>query len=350
MTGAVFTTSGSTGTPASWVRSSDQLRAEATLVRDTVIGPVGHVVSYAPTEHLYGRLYADILPALTNSTVTHADHDPSVPPELPRGTRTLLVCLPSTWVLLEHWVEHIARHGDTVALHSTGPTTPAAHRLVARLRGRGFQAHELFGSTETGAIAHRRIAAEATPAEPWRLLPDVHWLDAAQEGEHQLRVTSPRLARREDGDQTPDSLLLPDLVRRVDHHSFHHLGRATRLVKVNGLRCDLGRVENLAADCGEGLDVACAAVSDPIRGEHYELYYASDDPALDPTELRARLARLRADLPAPRGVHRVPQIPRSSTGKVLAPQLAALTRPPADGPRRQHPAGSTTPAEEGAHA
>ncbi len=292
-------------------------------MRDIVIGPVDHVVSYAPTEHLYGRLYAQVLPELAGIPVTRAEHDPAAAPELPPGARSLLVCLPATWAFLERHAGQLAQHGNVVALHSTGPTTAAAHRLVARLSG-SLDAHELLGSTETGAVAHRRIAAAGEHDEPWHLLPDVRLLDAGHDGERQLHVAGPRLARREGSAAPPDSVRTADLVVRAGDRSFHHVGRATRLIKVNGMRCDLGRIEFLAARCGDGLDAACAAVPDALRGEHYELYYASPDPGLDPATLRTRLAGLRGPLPAPRDVHRVPHIPRSSTGKVLTPRLATL--------------------------
>lgn len=44
----VFTTSGTTGEPVVWLRTVDQLRTEARLVADTVLGPVDAVVTFAP--------------------------------------------------------------------------------------------------------------------------------------------------------------------------------------------------------------------------------------------------------------------------------------------------------------
>ncbi|MFC9222458.1 AMP-binding protein [Streptomyces hygroscopicus] len=323
MSEVAFATSGSTGEPVEWLRTTDQLRDEAELVRATLLGRVDHVVSYAPTAHLYGWLYAEVLPELEGIPVTHAHTDPLAPLHLPDGARTLLVCLPSTWQLLARRTEELARHDDVIALHSTAPATPATHRVVQQLCGTGFEAHELLGSTETGAVAHRRISPEAESVVPWRLLPDVRRRGADGPGEQQLSVASPRLARRRGATSPPGAWQLPDLVTWSDARTFRHLGRASHLVKVNGRRCDLRRVEELARSCGQVLDAACVAVTDALRGEHYELYYATSDPQLDPATLRARLARLRAQLPAPRAVHKVPRIPRSSTGKVLTPRLTA---------------------------
>ncbi|MFI6376784.1 acyl-CoA synthetase [Streptomyces sp. NPDC050546] len=327
-----FATSGSTGPPVTWLRTEAQLQAEAALVHDVVLGSArfGRIVSYAPPGHLYGRLYGHELPRLEDVPVSGLWDEPLTVPPLDDGVPTLLVCLPSTWQLLSRHTAALARHGRVTALHSTGPATPAAHQVAERLSDTGFRAHELLGSTETGAVAHRPVAGEHTGGLPWRLLPDVEVLPggiADGDGRVQrLRVAGPRMARRTGAETPPDDWELPDLVAPVTPRTFHHVGRASRLVKVNGVRCDLTRVEELARDRCPGLDLVCAPVSDPVRGEHYEVFYAGPGP-VDPAALRRRLGRLPSGLPAPRAVHRVPRIPRSATGKVLTAELTATARP-----------------------
>ncbi|MFH9067290.1 acyl-CoA synthetase [Streptomyces coeruleorubidus] len=323
-----FATSGSTGPPVTWLRTEERLHAEVTLVHEAVLGAArfGRIVSYAPPGHLYGRLYGRELPRLAGIPVTGLWDEPLTLPPLDDGVPTLLVCLPSTWQLLARHVPALARHGRVTALHSTAPATPAAHHVAGRLADTGFRAHELLGSTETGAVAHRPVTGDHTAGLPWRLLPDVEMLPGCvTDGDataRRLRVGSPRLARRAETEAPPDAWELPDLVTPVGPRAFHHLGRASRLVKVNGVRCDLDRVEDLARARLPGLDLVCAPVSDPVRGEHYEVFYAGPE-RLDPAALRHSLGRLPSGLPAPRAVHRVPRIPRSSTGKVRTAELTA---------------------------
>ncbi|MYS95152.1 MULTISPECIES: acyl-CoA synthetase [Streptomyces] len=323
-----FATSGSTGPPVTWLRTEEQLHAEVTLVHEAVLDSArfGRVVSYAPPGHLYGRLYGRELPRLADVPVTGLWDEPLTVPPLDDGVPTLLVCLPSTWQLLARHVPALARHGRVTALHSTGPATPAAHHVAGRLADTGFRAHELLGSTETGAVAHRPVAGERTTGLPWRLLPDVEMLPGSvADGDgaaRRLRVASPRLARRAGAEAPTADWELPDLVAPAGPRAFQHLGRASRLVKVNGVRCDLAHVEDLARARCPGLDLVCAPVSDPVRGEHYEVFYASAEP-VDPAALRRSLGRLPSGLPAPRAVHRVPRIPRSSTGKVRTAELTA---------------------------
>ncbi|MFF7489672.1 acyl-CoA synthetase [Streptomyces luteogriseus] len=347
MPDVAFATSGSTGPPVTWLRTEAQLHTEAALVREAVLGSArfGRIVSYAPPEHLYGRLYSRELPRIEGVPVTGLWDQPLALPPLDDGVPTLLVCLPATWQLLARQLPALARHGRVTALHSTGPTTPAAHRVTSHLAGTGFRAFELLGSTETGAVAHRPVTAGQYDAPPWTLLPDVDVVrdadpppGAATDGDpadgdgaaRRLRITSPRLARRDGTEAPPDDWELPDLVAPVGPRTFHHLGRASRLIKVNGLRCDLARVEELARARCPGVDLVCAPVGDPVRGEHYEMFYAGPRPA-DPADLRRMLGRLPSGLPAPRAVHRVARIPRSATGKVLTAELTAA-RPPAEEP------------------
>lgn len=327
-----FATSGSTGPPVTWLRTEAQLRAEVELVHEAVLGSArfGRIVSYAPPGHLYGRLYGRELPRLQDVPVTGLWDEPLTVPPLEDGVPTLLVCLPSTWQLLARHLAALARHGRVTALHSTGPATPAAHQVAGRLAETGFRAHELLGSTETGAVAHRPVAGDHTDGLPWRLLPDVEVLpgtlaDGCKTAQR-LRVASPRLARLSGAEAPPEDWESPDLVAPVGPRTFHHLGRASRLVKVNGVRCDLARVEDMVRARCPGLDLVCAPVSDPVRGEHYEVFYSSPEP-VDPSALRRRLGRLPSGLPAPRAVHRVPSIPRSATGKVLTTELTAVARP-----------------------
>ncbi|MFC4495753.1 acyl-CoA synthetase [Streptomyces ovatisporus] len=331
-----FATSGHTGEPVRWWRTREQLRAEVELLVDTVIGDVGQVVALAPPEHLFGRLFGVELPRMYGIEVHSAWQDPVVPPAWRPGVPTLFVCLPASWLPLRSLAPRIAELPRAVALHSAGPTTPHTRRLVKALRDSPFEAVELFGSTETGAVAAREITPGDAEQGPWSLLPDVVAEVPGQPGgscrpdepwgpggggEHRLTVRSGRIARRDGEDAPPAVWQTGDLVRPAGERRFTFVGRATRLVKVNGLRCDLGLVEQAVRAALPGLDVVCLPTRDAVRGEHYELVYAASG-SLDPSSLWPRLRRALGDAPLPRSLRRVPHIPRSSTGK---PQLHLLT-------------------------
>lgn len=314
----VLRTSGHSGEPVDWERSGTQLVAEAELIGTAVLGPVDQVVTFAPTTHLYGMLFGDLLPRILGVPVQDLSHDVLALPDVPPGRRTLFVCLPASWHVMRAVAAGDGDLTGSIALHGTGPTTAVTAQVLPALTSRGLRAVELFGSTETGGVAHRDISAHP---EPWRLLPDVTFVDRPEPvGETcLLHVRSPRIARRADAAAAADTHCLSDVVRIVGDREFHFVGRRSRLVKINGRRCDLGAVEELLAAALPGADVVCLAVRDGIRGEHYELFHTG--PAED---VRPRLRVLLGDLPMPRGVHRVPSIPRTATGKVKTDRLYSL--------------------------
>jgi acyl-coenzyme A synthetase/AMP-(fatty) acid ligase len=218
--------------------------------------------------------------------------------------------------VLHRSARRVADLTGSIALHGTGPVTAAVTEAVAGLTGRGMRAVELFGSTETGGIAHRSMLAGA--AEPWRLLPDVSLVgDAGADGTCLLHVRSPRIARRR-GEPATGTHRLADIVRPVGSDRFVFLGRSGRLVKINGRRCDLGLIEEVIAATVPDIDVVCVGVPDWVRGEHYELFHTGG-PAVDTRLLCAALG----DLPRPRAVHRVDRVPRTITGKVKVDRLFA---------------------------
>ena len=92
----------------------------------------------------------------------------------------------------------------------------------------GSLPYEIFGSTETGAIAIRRQHA---PGEPWRLLPGI---EARTGDDGCLLLRSPFVG--------PDWFATADLVE-LTTDGFHFLGRADRVVKVEGRRVSLPEVE-----------------------------------------------------------------------------------------------------------
>lgn len=83
---------------------------------------------------------------------------------------------------------------------------------------------EIYGSTETGAMAYRR------PAQLWRPLPDIR---CGQDENGALWVESPRIKARE---QTADIVVLREA-------GFELLGRADRIVKLGDKRVSLAKIE-----------------------------------------------------------------------------------------------------------
>lgn len=332
-----FATSGHTGERKIWFRSDMQLRAEARLVGDLIVGSVDEVVSFAPPQHIFGRLFGQVLPRLREVPVQFMHRDPCAVPDLRPGSRVLFVCLPSTWLVLRRLTSAIKGLTTAVMLHGTGPTTPATGQTLAQLCGSQVRAVELFGSTETGGVGYRNLRSGKKADTPWTLLPDVDLLEdptaeAFGPGTRRLHVRSARLARPGGTAEPPSAVLLDDVIRLLDERRFVFLGRASRLIKINGKRCDLDQIEKWIYR-NIGIPVACLPVDDPVRGEHYELFYAAEGAGGD-AEIWRRLSHMTGAVPPPRKVHAMSIIPMTSTGKIKVSQLRAFAEARIEGENR----------------
>jgi acyl-coenzyme A synthetase/AMP-(fatty) acid ligase len=306
-----FATSGHTRKPVVWLRTEEQVRQEVQLLAGILPGAVDRVVNFAPPRHLYGFLFGHRLPQHLGVPVQQAWESPLAPPDLPSRDRTLLVCIPSAWILLRGLHMQLRALPGVVAVHSTGPTTSATAYVADALRGSDFRVHEILGSTETGGLAHRTLGSPQ-----WTLLDDVSLEAEPGPARNQpLRVASGRIARRPDMPRSPAALTLDDVVRPVDERHFELVGRASRLVKVNGRRFQLELVESVLREAFPGQDLVCVPRRDDVRAEHYEVFCTGTAPVY------AYLAEALPEVPAPRAVHRVAAIPRSATGKVQLPRL-----------------------------
>ncbi|WP_328315556.1 class I adenylate-forming enzyme family protein [Streptomyces sp. NBC_00388] len=315
-----FETSGSTGRPQRWFRSTEQMRREVDLIASDLVGQVDEVVSYAPPHHLFGALFGDWLPRLRGIDVHHAWADPLTPLHLRSGSRALIVCVPMTWSILHRSRSALATARSVVALHSSATAPPQARDVVAAT-GPHLRAHEILGSTETGGIAHRPLAATGTDTGPWHAFADVDLPRARGPvpGVQDLVVSGPRLARPQTAARPPEHWATGDLVNHLGPRTFRLAGRRGDLIKVNGRRVHLDQVAALLATRLPGAD--CAAIPlarGTVAGEGYAVFWTTGSTA--PARIRAALS----DLPGPSRLMEVPTIPRLPTGKPDRRRLLAL--------------------------
>ncbi|GLU50036.1 AMP-binding protein [Nocardiopsis ansamitocini] len=316
-----FFTSGTTGERRRWRRSREQLWAEASLLA-AMIGPdrPEAVLSFAPPRHLYGALVSLLVPAKLGLPVWYRPQFAAMPPQPHR--RWAVMAIPWTFrILLQRasWVRSLER---VSVVHSTSVLPATAADLLAKFPETASLL-ELFGSTETGAIATRRWSG-GNP--PWELCPDVEFAlprpESTTEGEVPLTVRSPRLARFPDG-RAPDSWEMDDRVRIIDARRFGFAGRRGRLVNVNGRRIDLELIEERLRSSVSCADLACTPVTDPLIGEHFDLLIV---PGGGRTGADLDLAAALAELECrPRKVVPVDRIDRSETGKLRRVQMQPIS-------------------------
>lgn len=316
-----FATSGHTGASHTWTRDRAQVRAEVDLLR-TILDTesVDAVIAFAPAHHLYGFLLSFVLPMLEGIDVRFWPMALQHPVRFEGVSRPLFVTVPSAVVRLNRQTRGLASYESVTVVHSTA-VLPAAGRSLMAKRVTDLRLVELFGSTETGLVATR--ANSADDAEPWDLAPDLDVVRPAIGEEAGLRVRSPRLAFDEGGVRL-DEWEMDDSVRLLDERRFVFEGRGSLLVKVNGRRVYLDRVEELVRDVVPCRDLACVPARDRLRGEGFDiLIVPSPDRPLSVADAR-RLCRARLrDIGQPRMVSLVRHIPRTATGKLRLDALSA---------------------------
>ncbi|KUL55234.1 acetyl-CoA synthetase [Streptomyces sp. NRRL F-4489] len=325
-----FHTSGSTGPSRRWQRGRAAAWQEAGMLAGFLRPDApGAVVSFAPPVHVYGALATLLVPARLGVPVWYR---PGYIGALPDTGQRRIAVVATPWIfslLLRHldWVRSFER---VTVLYSSAMLPAEAGAFLKEAGPERAAIVELLGSTETGGIAMRRWSEGEPPA--WTLFPDVAFApgeDGTDPGTGPgtavpLVIRSPRLATRP-GHPAPAAWPTGDLVEPLDDRSFRLLGRVGRLVKVNGQRINLDEAEHALRARLDCADLALVPVSDPMIGEHVDLYVVPR-PGGGPDALD--LSAVRAVLGArPRAVHTVPDLKRSALGKLQHPATATPTEP-----------------------
>lgn len=316
-----FFTSGSTGAPKPIVRTLGELVREITMLEarwGEALGsaPIFGTVSH---QHIFGLTFRLLWPLLAGRPFARFAHDLWEPLLAELADGAALVASPA----------HLARLGGLAGerhlagLFTAGAPLPfAAAEQAETLFGR--RPDEIYGSTETGAIATRRQEA---PDTPWTPLPGADTL-IAEDG--RLRLRAPWAG---DGGWR-------DLQDRVEMAGagFRLLGRLDRIAKIAGKRIDLDATERAVRSLEHVADVALLVLDgrEPVLAAVAVLTEAGRRELAEHGAFRLS-RRLRADLadgqePAarPRRWRFVDALPRNGLGKVSQAGLAALFEAPAE--------------------
>ena len=302
---AIGFTSGSTGQPKANPKAWSSVQASSAHNTRTLgaalglaPGDLAHVVATVPPQHMYGLELSILLP-LFGPFAVHGGK-----PFFPADVAAALAEVPAPRMLVTTPIHLQALLRDPVALPPlaaiASATAPLSRELAAEAEARyGAPVIELFGSTETCVIAHRRTVGETA----WHLYPDIV-LKPQPDG---TLVDAPYFSQ---------PVVLQDIVELLPDHAFHLCGRNADLVEIAGKRAslaDLTRrllalpgvtdaiVLQLDGEDGAGVRRIAALVVAPERSESALL----DDLrlAVDPVFL-------------PRPFRRVAALPRNETGKL----------------------------------
>ncbi|MCX7169885.1 MAG: AMP-binding protein [Proteobacteria bacterium] len=311
---AILFTSGSTGQPAAHPKTWRQLCHGATSLATALNwreSPSCAVVGSVPSQHMFGLESTVMLP-WTMGVPVHAQQ-PLLPADL---ENVLCQCdLPHWWMTTPMHLR--APQHALCGLEGVVSSTMSLPANVAHVAETAWQVPvmEIYGSTETGALAIRRTATEME----WTPLAGVSlWREGEDEGQ-KIWAAGPHV-----GPPVP----LDDELKLQPDGRFLWIGRSSDLIKVGGKRASLSALNQTLVDIpgvDDGVYFSPAEDSASSNGSlpprRIAAFYVSA--TLSPQEVLNAL-RTRIDpVFLPRPLYRVRQLPRNVNGKL--PQ-AALTQ------------------------
>lgn len=320
LTAAILFTSGSTGLPTAHAKSWGQLWQGAANLMSALHWPSTAryaVVGSVPPQHMFGLESTVMLPWYVGVPV-HA-FKPLLPADLEIA---LAQCARPTWWMttplhLRPPLQAATRLSELAGIVTSTMSLPAKLAQAAEHRWQS-PVMEIYGSTETGALAMRRTAAD----EWWTPLPGI---ELTQQTDGDATIT------RAAGSHIGASVTLGDELRVGAEGRFLWLGRSADMQKIGGKRASLSAL-NLWITAIDGVDDAvyfapdavteAAAHDDAHPARRLAAFYVSA--TLSPADVRAAL-RARVDpVFLPRPLFRVARLPRDGNGKLSHAVLAAL--------------------------
>ena len=302
---AIGFTSGSTGQPKAnaktWRNFEVGSRLNAAVLAaaiDLADGATANIVATVPPQHMYGMEMSVLLPLFGPFSVH------SGKPFFAADIAAALAEVPAPRILVTTPVHLRAILQDVVELPTiaaiVSATAPLPHDLAVAAEARlGAPLVELFGSTETCVIAHRRPALE--PA--WHPHPGV------------------RLRPQPDGtlveaEHLSGPVQLQDLVEVRADGQFNLRGRNADLLEIAGKRASLNDLTRRLLGLEGVVDAVVFQLDEAdARGVH-RLAALVVAPMRDAAELIDALRDQIDPVFLPRPLRRVERLPRNETGKL----------------------------------
>tara|TARA_R110002110_G_scaffold29975_5_gene106239 strand:+ start:5096 stop:6775 length:1680 start_codon:yes stop_codon:yes gene_type:complete len=240
-----FFTSGSTGAPKICIKSQTQILSETAVQLALWGAPQGPVIGTVSHQHIYGLLFRVFWPLMAGCPIEALRQELWESVAYRARPGCIIISSPAHLsripdaLVLPHRPTHVFSSGGPLALAS-------AADALAKL---GRTPVEVLGSTETGGVAWRMQESEGAL---WTPLPQVEI--TADEG-GTLAVRSPFT-------DSGDFVVMGDQVTRHADGRFSLHARLDRIVKIEGKRVSLPRVEEALRALDEIADASVVDLPD----------------------------------------------------------------------------------------
>lgn len=309
---AIGFTSGSTGQPKPNAKSWRNFGVGSGLNIAAIRAAIGvgddiplHVVATVPSQHMYGMEMAVLLP-LFGAFGVHASR-----PFFAADIAAALAEIPAPRILVSTPVHLRNLLAEQVPLPPLAAiisaTAPLTGELAAQIESRcAAPLLELFGSTETCVIAHRRTSRETD----WRLHPGVT-LQPQPDG---------TLVQAGHLDQT---VVLQDLVEALPDGRFHLSGRNTDLLEIAGKRASLADLTRRLQSLDGVIDAVVFQLDCCERTGIQRIAALAVAPKRTEKELLAEMRKAIDPVFLPRPLRLMESLPRNEAGKLPRQALLA---------------------------
>ncbi len=222
----IFLTSGTTGTPKKITKTLHNLEQEIAVLNDLWGQNTGTVFATVSHQHIYGLTFKILWPLMAARPFTADMHYVWEMLLAALTPDAVIISSPAHLDRLDGITPLAPIHRPKHIFSAGSPLPLRASQMSEKIFG--ITPQEIFGSTETGAIATRN---QKTGAEPWQLLPGVQMTCDDQGALKILSVFA--------GDTWIET---SDIVEPVKG-GFHFRGRGDRIAKIEGKRIALASVE-----------------------------------------------------------------------------------------------------------
>ncbi len=237
----ILFTSGSSGEPKQVIKKFINLSQEVLVLSELWNQSQVRVYSSISHQHLYGLIFRLLWPffcgrAFANFNIQY----PEEVAMLEQGS--VFVSSPALLSRLDTSLDY---PNLSAIFSSGGPLAPEHAESVKYLLKR--YPVEIYGSTETGGIAHR---VQQHKNEAWSLMPKL----MIRQKQNAVILNSPFIYQKE--------LLLDDKIEMLDNKHFRLLGRKDRVIKLEEKRVSLEHLETLIKEMAWVTECRCIQLND----------------------------------------------------------------------------------------
>ena len=299
-----FYTSGTTGKPKECIKNINELiiSAQSISERLQLISSDSVLVATVPNYHMFGMEFTTLLCA--HLGIPMVDVKPFFPADLIEILRKVApkAVLVTTPEYLKACVKYSAEWPELKLIISA--TSPLSKKLACEVENKlGAPLIEIYGSTETGAIASRYTALNNT----WSLLDDIY-RDEDKYKLYSKRWNYPRL--------------INDLVEWVSEREFILIGRRTDIIKRAGKRTSLSSLDNKLLGINKVYDGKYVKQGEDEFGDQLVVLVSGEK--ITAGYIREVLRALIDPIFMPRKIFILDTLPRNELGKIRSSDLECL--------------------------